>query len=382
MYNPKNYGDAEPANFEWPAFKNDKQRIACNTDKYCGKTISEAFACEYGLADILKASAGSIDYINNVPAEVNVNDVIEVTLSSNIINGNCLGVTIDAGNIKENIECRNNLTRYKEFIGKIALNPVKMAAKVLKKDAKRCVVDVIEPLYDKWVEDITTNNMSQYCIGEHRYTYVKNLKLVHGGYIGQAEIPAISDLLGVSYTVDAFIPGSQIVLNIESDFSKWIGKDVYAFVTNFVEKDGKPMAICSCKKLLQFVGNQNLINLFKYYTEDTTTNPCPEWRNYSKTVYMGVVTGIINSSKKCGVFVEVPELNITGMIVKKPQEVVKYCPQQSIAVCIVGFEVPTYYNADFGQIQHLEPYVIEDGILKECALKPIFKEVAEAVARN
>ena len=39
-----------------------------------------------------------------------------------------------------------------------------------------------------------------------------------------------------------------------------------------------------------------------------------EWKKIAETSYEGKVTGIINSSKKCGVFVEIPSLMITGMI--------------------------------------------------------------------
>jgi hypothetical protein len=48
------------------------------------------------------------------------------------------------------------------------------------------------------------------------------LKLSNGGFIGKALVPAVSDFIGEPYYVDAFIPGSQIVLNIESDFSRWM----------------------------------------------------------------------------------------------------------------------------------------------------------------
>ena len=41
------------------------------------------------------------------------------------------------------------------------------------------------------------------------------------------DIWPINELTGKNYTSSVFIPGSLIVLNIESDFNKWIGMHRY-----------------------------------------------------------------------------------------------------------------------------------------------------------
>ena len=83
------------------------------------------------------------------------------------------------------------------------------------------------------------------------------------------------------------------------------------------------------------------------------------------------MTGVINSSKKCGVFVEVPDLLITGMVKVSPEELVNYKPGDNVAVRLTSFDEETFYNKAVGQVQHVDPYVIEDGVLVKCNLKPI-----------
>jgi ribosomal protein S1 len=96
-----------------------------------------------------------------------------------------------------------------------------------------------------------------------------------------------------------------------------------------------------------------------------------EWKKMAETSYVGKVTGIINSSKKCGVFVEIPSLMITGMITMKPEDIVRYKPQDEVNVKIVGFDEEKFYNPITKQMQHVDPYVVEDGTLKKCNIKPV-----------
>jgi hypothetical protein len=96
---------------------------------------------------------------------------------------------------------------------------------------------------------------------------------------------------------------------------------------------------------------------------------------FTKSTFTGIVTGVINSSKKCGVFVEIPQHHITGMVAMKPEELVNYKPGQEIIVKITGFEEEMVWNKVVQQMQHAIPYVIEDNKLKECSLKPILELV-------
>lgn len=186
-------------------------------------------------------------------------------------------------------------------------------------------------------------------------------------------IPSISNWVGEDYTIEAFIPGSQIVLNIADDFEEFVGKEVEAFVVNYIPKpgfDGKMSLICSAKEYIKYQGEKNMINAFKDWCEGNE-----EWKAFEETSYAGKVTGIINSSKKCGVFVEIPELKITGMVSCNPSELVNYKPKDEVRVRITGFDEEMYFNQQAQQMQHVDPYVIKDGALEKCNLKPILRLV-------
>mgnify|MGYP003310100795 FL=1 len=166
-----------------------------------------------------------------------------------------------------------------------------------------------------------------------------------------------------------FNPFPYFVLNIENDFTKWEGKEVYAFVTNYINKPNDPSQmslICSAKEYLKFHGDLNMVKLFKACCENNEI-----WQHHINHTFNGKVTGIINSSKKCGVFVEIPELLITGMIPMKPEELVKYKPQMEVGVKLVDFEEDTYFDPVVQQLRHNEPYKIENGILREVNVKPV-----------
>ena len=63
-------------------------------------------------------------------------------------------------------------------------------------------------------------------------------------------------------------------------------------------------------------------------------------------------------------------------MVKVPaDELVNYKPGQDVAVRLISFDEETFYNKEVGQVQHVDPYVIEDGVLVKCNLKPILSFV-------
>ena len=64
------------------------------------------------------------------------------------------------------------------------------------------------------------------------------------------------------------------------------------------------------------------------------------------------------------------------MVKVAPEELVNYKPGDNVAVHLVSFDEETYYNREVGQVQHVDPYVIEDGVLLKCNLKPILEFVA------
>lgn len=348
--------------FTWPEFKNDRERIKFMSNRFKDKSIVEAF--ESTGAEISK----NIDEIANMtPMELSVGQIIPARISRVTKNG----VIFSRPCVKQNLVCNTNLYKYEKFREFLPTNDIQV--RVVSVDRNRVVVDPITPIFDQWIEETLKDVDLQKNINAAKTIQIKNLHLTRGGFVGKAVIPSVSKFVGDTYTIDAFIPGSQIVLNIEKDFSKWEGKTVDAFVSNYIVKPGtvnEMSLICSVKEYLKFQGDQYLIKLFSHYCDNGEW-----WKQVTAHTYNGVVTGVINSAKKCGVFVEIPEYHVTGMISMKPDEIVHYKPQQSVDVRIVDFEENTYYDSVTKQTRHNEPYKIENDILRECSLKPVLKLV-------
>ncbi len=333
----------------------DSLRIKQNTQKYKDCSIEDAFADAYGIKSLT-------EHLFSDPCKVKVNDIIEVTLKSVAKNK----TIFDAPNIKQQIDSRVDLYRYKKFRDFLPTKPLK--AKVLEVTQDKIVIDPLQPLVDEWMMPAVKDPKSNYDMLNDKSVVVKSLNLVRGGYIGKVVIPTLSEFLGENVVMDAYIPGSQIVLNIERNFDRWIGESVKAFITNYTIKPGtqEMSLICSAKSYLEFQGNKNKVMLFKKYTEDEEW-----WREFTKKDYPGVVTGVINSAKKCGAFIEIPSLNITGMVTMKPEELTSYKPDMPVTVHIASFDEQFFYNSMVDQKQHQIPYVIENNILRECNLKPV-----------
>lgn len=347
--------------YEWPVFKTDKERIKHFSKQYKDVSIVEAFEMGSGV----KSNVSKENPVNQTPQELHVGQVVPMNITSISKNG----VVFNNVSFKQNVMSGVNLYKYGKFRQFLPTFPIDVKVTSVMKD--RVMVDPLAPMMDSWLQNILEDTDIQRNIKQPMIIQVKNLKLTRGGFMGKAVIPNISNFVGDEYTVDAFIPGSQIVLNIENNFEKWNGKTVNAFVTNYINKPNEPSQmslICSVKEYLKFLGEMNTVEMFNNWCEENEA-----WNKVSQTVWSGKVTGIINSSKKCGVFVEIPEINMTGMIPMKPEDLVNYKPQDSINVMLDKFEEDTYFNATLQQMQHNDPYKIENGILKEVNVKPIFK---------
>jgi len=340
--------------FQWPEFSDEKTRIKVYSKQFKNKTVVEAFQEVYGV-DL----TGVSDRANELPREFKVGDIIKTRLA----NVTKESVKFDDVNYKGTIACATNLYKYNKLRGG-SQEVIDAVVTDVKKD--RITLDPIKPMTDEWINDTVSNVVLQNVLGDPRTIKVKNLQLTAGGFTGKAVIPTTSSFVGEEYTVDAFIPGSQIVLNITDDFEQFIGKDVDVFVLNYIQKGDGMSLICSRKAYLTFLGNETMIEMFNRWCENSS-----KWEKYSKAIHGGKVTGVINSSKKCGVFVEVADLNITGMVKVPADELVNYKPGQDVAVRLTSFDEETFYNKEVGQIQHVDPYVIEDGVLVKCNLKPI-----------
>lgn len=341
--------------FIWPKFKNDRERIKFFTQKYKDMPLADIFQHEYGV---------KIDYHEHVymlPAEPKIGDRFKVFINSITKRD----VIFDNINLKTDIVSAVNLWRYDFFKHFIPQEPVEVI--VTSVDSRKIVVDPILPQFNSWISKYSKNQSYQRRVDEPHPITVRNLRLTNGGFIGDAVIEDVSNFIHEEYTIPTFIPGSQIVLNITDDFKQFEGKDVQAFVVNYNGKSTNNISlICSVKEYLKHIGNCELIKIFNEWCDETD-----KWKEFNEKTFEGTVTGIINSSKKTGVFIEITDLNITGLAAMPADELVAYKPHQKINVKITGFEENTYFNKEFNQIQHVAPYEIEDGSLVSCNLKPI-----------
>ena len=343
--------------FDWSALSSDVERIRSNSKKFKDMSVSEAF-----YKSVKKRPKKVKPIANDVPVDVKIGSRLTVSVLS-VSKGNTV---FDAGNIKDPVSSTVDLYKFPTFKKFLPKEPIEVA--VVDKRKGILYVDPIRPLYDKWEEHIQKQD-EQYSMLSDESVEVCNLRWVPGGFIGQVNVPQISEFTGQPFLVDAFIPGSQIVLNIERDFDRWIGKTVRAFVTN-PPTGGRSSrsVVCSVKKYLENKGNIFKINLFKSWTEDGEM-----WKANEKVTYDGVVTGVIHSAKKCGVFVELPSVNITGLVKEDPEKLSEYHPGDHVPVKITSFDELRQYDPLVDQMKHVIPYVVKDGIIRECNLKPVLE---------
>lgn len=352
--------------FEWPN-GSDSERIKQNSIQYKDLDIREAFEQAYG-TKIKKSRKKDADlmYHDVQPGEVIPLKITHIDKKA---------VTFDQSCYKENITSAVNLYQYKRFKKNTPKETV--MCKVISKTNDKIVVDPLAPMFDEWLADKLDNIKNQYNLKEDRSVIVHDLNLIRGGFQGNIRIDPVSDFCGQDIMLKAFIPGSQIVLNIESEFERWNGKSVKCFITNYMKSSiGNPQdklsLICSAKEYLKFLGDKVKMDFFNEYCLESE-----RWNEILKTVWKGTVTGIINSSKKQGVFVEIPELYITGMIEMPSTELNHYHPGMEIDVMLDRIEEPMVYNSDVDQMQHKPAFVVEDNILRKCNLRFVFKHAEE-----
>ena len=339
---------------EWPEFKTEKERIRVYSKRYANVSISEAMCG-------IKEETINIPQLPVTPV---VNGICKARITKH---GNY--VSVHGLSAKEQVICRNNLKRYTNMEMTDREIDVKVVA--IDKLRQTITIDVLQPLFENWINSIMEDKTIQYNVKAPKIVSVSNLRLGNGGFIGKAEIPAISEFIGEPYYVDAFIPGSQIVLNIENDFERWNGATVDTFVAGYTthpDSVNQMSLICSRKALLNFSGNLTKIELYGDYCTQGK-----KWKAFTKSSFIGTVTGVINSSKKCGVFVELPLFNITGMINMEPERLVEFKAGDEVSVRITDFEQMLEYDPSTGNMVHQEPYKIENGCLKSCILKPVLE---------
>lgn len=361
----KNLGNEGAPGFDWTTSTNDKQRIMDASIAFKNETIVEAFAEKYGHVNVY-GSAENVEHLKSITCkELKPGDVVELR----IVAITKKGVVFEQDSYKETIVSTVNLYQYPNFKKFLPKDPVKV--KVMSKDHNKTYVDPLQPMLDDFVKHITDLVNLQANVKHPITTRVTELRHMRAGYVGNIRIDNVSDFCGKDMYMQAFIPGSQITLNIESDFEKWDGKDVDAFITNLAVKPGTTniTVACSVKEYLRFLGDLNIIQMFKDYCEDNKA-----WKEQVKIVYDGNITGVCHTQNKTGVFVEIPSIGVTGMVPVPKEELTSYHPGPC-KVRVAGFNELVRYNKDVGQMQHVEPYKIEKDVLRKVNVKCILEFV-------
>jgi len=342
-------------------FKNEKERIKYMSKAYANMSIAKAFGIFYGQ-----------DIEQDVKVSPIVNNVINIEIGhvyiGEVESFNKTSMTFTIPGVKEELYSNENFTTcYNEIEKYLALHDNKLAFEVREKRNNKYYVSVIQGYYKYWANRILKQIDKKQTIKVHIDGLVK------GGYVCHTNIDELNDLTGREYTHSVFIPGSHIVLNIEHDFEKWVGEDVEIIPQKFVDfktigygpnKLVEKSLVGSRKLVLQIEGNKNLYDLYtksmlkKKLVDNGATVSSEEPR------YSGTVTGIINSSKKCGAFVELDGMYITGLLPVDSTDILNYKPGDHIEVGIKEFEVQ----------EGKEPFVVnKKGYVVSCNTRPVFK---------
>lgn len=311
-------------------FSNDKDRIKYNSRKYASMSIAKAFAKTYGIevSDESKKDQAMNNVTNIELGQIYLGEVKE--LDKNVL-------TLTIPGVKEELVCKENFNScIDELRNYLMTHNNQLMFEAREHKPGKYIVSVTNGYFRYWMKQIENDIQKEQPINVHIDEVVK------GGFMAHVNIDPLVAITGKEYTNSVFIPGSQIVLNIEKDFERWVGQDVDIipqkvvdfkrdYTTGCIEKS----IVGSRKRLLQIDGYQNLYDLWlKERLAKKNENV-----TYERPVLDGHVTGIINSAKKQGVFVELDNMNITGLMPIDPSKLLDYHPGDPISVKIKEFEV-------------------------------------------
>ena len=216
----------------------DKKRIKENTLKYSNMSIEDAFADFYNTERTSKV----------VPQPIIVS--VGSCLRAKLVNNSKKGAEFEALNVKGRLITKTDVSKYPNLANRIG---DEFTVKIIEKNCDGYVVDMFAPIFDEWAASVKASD---------RPVTVENLKLMlgvtgAGGYIGKVNVNPLSEFTGNNIYVDAFIPGSQIVLNIESNFEKWNNTNVIACVDSISARlvINEVLVICFVEDYLTEYGN-------------------------------------------------------------------------------------------------------------------------------
>lgn len=335
-------------------FKSDKERIKYMKENYGDMDLAKSFEVFYGIK--VSSAVKKSKTINTITTIV-VGNVYEGTVAS----FNHRGITFEIPGVKEEILSKETFSDCFDKVQNYLMNHNgKLMFEVREKRNGKYYVSVINAYYRIWQQLI------ERCIASETPINVHIDDLIRGGYLCHTDIWPINELTGKNYTSSVFIPGSLIVLNIESDFNKWIGKDVDIIPQKFTHyrPAGAPAEnslVGSRKRLLQLEGFKNIHEI--YTRMKLATMP---GARYTPEVFEGTVTGIINSSKKTGAFVELDNKYITGLLPLNSESLYGFHPGDKIKVTVKEWECQP----------DKEPFVFDKkntSQVYKCYLRPVFE---------
>lgn len=351
-------GDQNSLDIFASPFNTDADRIKKVSAEYKKVGIAKAFSLYYGLT--LSNEIKQNRQINNI-------SVLEV---GKIYTGTVRG--IENGNIeifypgcKEDIVCKESFASCIDSINNYLLtHDNKIMFELREKKQDTYYVSIINAYYKTWVNMINKAIDHEDCIEVHLE------ELVKGGYTGTTPITPLVQLTGKDYVSSIFVPGSHIVLNIERNFEQWVGENIYIVPQKFVEfkKDLATGLVENClvgsrKRRLQIIGMQNTYEMYKDMENAIKLAEFAGKTEIERPVYEGIVTGVINSKEKTGVFVEVTEKFITGLLPIDSYDLLDYKPGDVVNVYVNEFEVQ----------KGRDPFVLnKNGQVLKCNVRPIF----------
>lgn len=345
-------------------FKNDRERLKyMRNSAYNEMNLAKSFATFYGVE--VSAETKANKSLNTI-----VNIEVGKVYSGSVKTFDKNGLTFEIPGVKEELVAKDNLwSCVDEVNAYLATHNNKLLFEVREKKDNRYIVSVIQGYYRAWTNKINKAIENRNGINVHID------ELVRGGYVCHTEIKELTELTGKKYTHSVFIPGSQIVLNIERDFERWIGQDVVVVPQKFMDfrtigygKDAlvERSLVSSRKSVLQIMGMKNMYDI---YNEAMTKKKLAEMSDnvsVEPVVFNGTVTGIINSNKNTGIFIELDDKYITGLMPIDNSDLVNYRPGDPIRVTIAEFEVQ----------EGKEPFTLNkrgNAIIK-CNVRPVFRK--------
>lgn len=339
---------------DFPYFCNEHDRLKYMKEKYGEMPLDKAFSVYYN-EKLTSEQKKMFKSVSNVVI-LEVGKIVEAT----VIKMDKNGIEFTIPGVKEEIISKENLTDVEEALSVYLLkhhNKLSVEVREFKHGTWR--VSVLNAYYRIWRNAIETAIKNEDGISVHVNSLTK------GGYICSTPIWTLQELTGKEYESTVFVPGSQIVLNVETDFEQWVDQDIVVVPQNFGKfrkASGAPLEdsiVASRKRCLQKIGITNLYDMYQHHLLANKFNG----EDGQSMTFEAKVTGIINSNNKTGIFVEIEDKSVVGMIPVSSDELLDYMPGQNVKVELEKFEVA----------EDKEPFVIKNNKIVKCYTKPIFK---------